>query len=154
MFQDKQSVAQLKVEIVFVSEVSEKISELINTLEGSKYPYGHKLWDELKAVSSTLERYAHGHLPSERENKKSTERLHEEVLSKTYETHGETKTNDFFMALQHQKFSDTALKCMWAPTNSVNAERFFSKYDIIATERHNTMKEETVEICSMLSFNA
>ncbi|KAJ8896336.1 hypothetical protein PR048_001680 [Dryococelus australis] len=55
MFQDKQSAAQLKVEIVFLSKVSEKILELINTPEESNYTFGHKLWDELKAASSTLE---------------------------------------------------------------------------------------------------
>ncbi|KAJ8871314.1 hypothetical protein PR048_027631 [Dryococelus australis] len=67
MFQEKQSAAKLKVEIVFVSEVSEKISELIKPLEGPKYPFGYTLCDELKVVSFTLERYVHGRLLSETE---------------------------------------------------------------------------------------
>ncbi|KAJ8896335.1 hypothetical protein PR048_001679 [Dryococelus australis] len=58
------------------------------------------------------------------------------------------------LKLQHHKFSDSALKCLWTPTNSVDAERFLSKYNIIVTDCRNRMKEETVEICSMLSFNA
>ncbi|KAJ8876149.1 hypothetical protein PR048_024058, partial [Dryococelus australis] len=105
------SAVQLKVEIVFVSEVSEKISELINTLEGSKYPYGHKLWDELKAVSSALERYAHGRLPSEterlvnacyyvatKEKKKKVRECMEKCSAKLTKHMKKNKTNYFFMA--------------------------------------------------------
>lgn len=238
MFQDKQLSQQLKIQITFVSEVCLKIGALITTLEGSKYPFAHKLWNELKMVRSSLERYAHGGLPSETEkevnlctNVTTKEKLKEQIrqcMQKCFaklDSHMQgNRTNEFFMALgslfdptvagqnvkihvgsletlkdkipffseisrddfiesyesfhdhlvanirsnnevdclqmllalklTSSKFADAALKSIWAPTNSVDAERFFSKYNIILTDRRSRMTEETLETCSMLAFNA
>ncbi|KAJ8882785.1 hypothetical protein PR048_014599 [Dryococelus australis] len=48
------------------------------------------------------------------------------------------------LKLTNCRFADAALQSVWAPTNRVDAEGFFSKYIIIVTDRHNRMTEETI----------
>lgn len=45
--------------------MSQSISELITELEGSNYPFAHKLWDEVTSLSVELQRCASGWLPSD-----------------------------------------------------------------------------------------
>ncbi|KAJ8875927.1 hypothetical protein PR048_023835 [Dryococelus australis] len=54
---------------------------------------------------------------------------------------------------KHPEFSEATLRCLWLPASSVNAERFFSKFNLTVTDRRMRMTENTIETCSMLSFN-
>lgn len=53
----------------------------------------------------------------------------------------------------HPDFSKAAIQCIWSPVNSVDAERFFSLYNITVTDRRTRMSEETVVTTTMLAFN-
>ena len=55
--------------------------------------------------------------------------------------------------IKYEDFADAAIKSIWCPANSVDAERFFSQYYLVVTDRRTNLKESSVEICSMLSFN-
>ncbi|EOB13052.1 hypothetical protein NBO_225g0001, partial [Nosema bombycis CQ1] len=55
--------------------------------------------------------------------------------------------------LNFPSFAEAALQSIWSPTNSVDAERFFSIYNVVVTDRRTTLKESNVEISTMLSFN-
>ncbi|PSN54596.1 hypothetical protein C0J52_07375 [Blattella germanica] len=50
-------------------------------------------------------------------------------------------------------FDEAAIQSIWTPTNSVDAERFFSKYNLIVTDRRTRLKESNIVVCCMLNFN-
>lgn len=56
------------------------------------------------------------------------------------------------MQLKFPLFDQTTIKSIWSPTNSVDAECFFSKLNLIVTERHARLQESNIGICSMLYF--
>lgn len=58
------------------------------------------------------------------------------------------------MKINKKEFSNASLTTIWAPVNSVDAERFFSSYNLVLTDRRTRMKESTIETCAMLSFNS
>ena len=51
------------------------------------------------------------------------------------------------------EFGVAALKTVWMPVGSVDAERFLSSYSIVLSDRRTRLKGETLELCSMLKFN-
>lgn len=55
--------------------------------------------------------------------------------------------------IQHEQFGCAAIKSIWCPANSVDAERYFSKYNLVVTDRRTNLSQTAVETCSMLSFN-
>ncbi|KAJ8880719.1 hypothetical protein PR048_017189, partial [Dryococelus australis] len=55
--------------------------------------------------------------------------------------------------LRYPEFSEAASRCLLLPASSVDAKRFFSKLNLIVTDRRTRMTENTIETCSMLSFN-
>lgn len=55
--------------------------------------------------------------------------------------------------LKYKEFGCAAIQSIWCPVNSVDVERFFSKYNLIVTDRRTNLKESSVEICSMINFN-
>lgn len=55
--------------------------------------------------------------------------------------------------VKYEEFSCAAIKSIWCPVNSVDVERFFSKYNLIVTDRRTNLKKLSVEICSMINFN-
>ncbi|PSN31337.1 hypothetical protein C0J52_24051 [Blattella germanica] len=57
------------------------------------------------------------------------------------------------MKLKFPLFAKAAIQSIWAPTNSVDAERCFSKYNLIVTDRAMRLKESNVTVYCMLNFN-
>ncbi|KAJ8896363.1 hypothetical protein PR048_001707 [Dryococelus australis] len=52
----------------------------------------------------------------------------------------EGETNAFYKALlavklRYPQFAEAVLSCYWVPVNSVDAERFFSRYNLVVTDR-------------------
>lgn len=227
----------VKLQMVFVADSCKKFVELINTLEGSKFPYAHLLWHELEALMSALRRLSNGNF-SQR-----TQSLLDSITSVTKREElkqllygcaqksalklakhmAPCKTNNFYkaagqlfnpataaqsltpdekcvrkdfemlpvfskltsdecvegylylhklmgqivregkvcdlvqmlmaMKVTNSAFAGPALQTIWAPVNSVDAERFFSHYNLVLTDRRTRMTEPTIETCAMLSFN-
>nr|CAD7395800.1 unnamed protein product [Timema poppensis] len=86
--------------------------------------------------------------------------LHKVVGATVHEVMGATvregKVCDIIQMLMAIKvtnsaFAGPALQTIWAPVSSVDAERFFSQYDLVLTDRRTRMKEATIETCAMLS---
>jgi hypothetical protein len=46
-----------------------------------------------------------------------------------------------------------AIQSLHSPINSVDAERYFSIYNIVVTDRRQRLKEENIETTTMLAFN-
>ncbi|KAJ8890716.1 hypothetical protein PR048_010225 [Dryococelus australis] len=59
MFQSKNIAKQLTLQVTSIS----KITRFITELEGSKYPYSQKLWDELPTLNGCMQHYADGAFP-------------------------------------------------------------------------------------------
>ena len=57
------------------------------------------------------------------------------------------------LKLEHAKFAEEAIKFLWIPVSNVNSERFLSLYKMVVNDRRTRMKEDTIEICTMLAFN-
>lgn len=55
--------------------------------------------------------------------------------------------------IKFEAFCSAALSAIWSPVNSVDAERYFSRYNLVVSDRRRRMKEETIQTCSMLAFN-
>ncbi|KAJ8883560.1 hypothetical protein PR048_015404 [Dryococelus australis] len=82
----------------------------------------------------------HGGLPLETEtvvnlctNVTTKEKLKEQIRPTMQKSNNEVDCLQILLALNltNYKFVDAALQSAWAPTNSVDAEIFFSKYIII-----------------------
>nr|CAD7452593.1 unnamed protein product [Timema tahoe] len=227
----------VKLQMVFVADSCKMFVELINKLEGSKFPFAHLLWHELEALMSVLKRLSNGNFSkrtrsllgsitsvAKREElkqllcgcaQKSAMKLakhmapcttsnffkaagelfnpaigaqsltpYEKSVRKQFEvlplfskltsdkcvegylylhkvmgtTVHEGKVCDIIQMLMAMKvtnsaFAGPALQTIWVPVNSVDAERFFSQYNLVLTGRRTRMKEATIETCAMLSFN-
>lgn len=234
----KETMCVLKTKLTFVSETCKRIVELIKTLEGSKYPFAHLIWDNLMQLSGELKRYSEGAFPS------GTQKLANEIkndviksstlasikncaiksLTKLNTLMSPSPANNFyreagnlfnpakagqcvnincikliasknmlptFSCLTDDEFCDgylyfhsqmkdhiregntvdlvqlllavsiakpnfgaAALKTIWMPASSVDAERFLSSYCVVLSDRRTRMKEENLEVCNMLKFNS
>ncbi|XP_063218962.1 uncharacterized protein LOC134529127 isoform X3 [Bacillus rossius redtenbacheri] len=52
-----------------------------------------------------------------------------------------------------QQFASAVLKSIWMPTNNVESERLLSHYNIVVSDRRQNLKEENIEVFTMLSFD-
>lgn len=53
----------------------------------------------------------------------------------------------------YPSFANAAIQSLFSPVNSVDAERYFSIYNIVINDRRQRLKEENVETSTMLAFN-
>ncbi|XP_070506833.1 uncharacterized protein [Chironomus tepperi] len=67
----------------------------------------------------------------------------------------EASVLDLLFATRHAYpvFGDAALQAIWAPVHSVDAERYFSKYNTVITDRRTNLTEDNIEITTMLCYN-
>lgn len=77
------------------------------------------------------------------------------LILQSIQRNEDPNVKDILLATQccFPSFAKAALQSIWSPTNSVDAERFFSKYNIVVTDRRTALKESNVEITTMLAFN-
>lgn len=63
MFENELQSMLPKAQVLFVSEICQPFIDLIEVLEGSKYPFAHLLWDKLESLTQSLKRNANGSFP-------------------------------------------------------------------------------------------
>lgn len=80
--------------------------------------------------------------------------FHRHLLRQVTEDTCDVKQILLATKLSNPEFSNAALRTIWAAVSSVDAERFFSQYNLVLTDRRNRLKESNVETCSMLMFNS
>ncbi|CAH1115212.1 unnamed protein product [Psylliodes chrysocephalus] len=51
------------------------------------------------------------------------------------------------------RFENASIKSLHSPVNSVDAERYFSIYNVVINDRRQILEQENIETTTMLAFN-
>lgn len=237
-FENETLARKIRVQLTFVFEFCPKIMEIIDNLEGSKYPFANILWSKLEDLKSSLERQREGSFGDKtksilldengefhqehsimlktaaqksldklsshmRSNPTNDSYLHigklfcpsvaaavttssldtnstlesfskipffrdiaqDELLSGYAHFHRqlvnvvqqETPVNVMQILLASKccnlRFANAAIQSIHSPVNSVDAERYFSIYNVVINDRRQRLKQENIETTTMLAFN-